>query len=38
MARKPTALQVIDPIDGIVPDSLNVELNEIAQHRMAIME
>ncbi|EDW0700720.1 DUF3102 domain-containing protein [Salmonella enterica subsp. enterica] len=38
MARKPTALQVIDPIDGIVPDSLNIELNEIAQHRMAIME
>ncbi|EKM6231422.1 DUF3102 domain-containing protein [Salmonella enterica] len=38
MARKPTALQVIDPIDGIVPDSLNVELNEITQHRMAIME
>ncbi|EBW8696386.1 DUF3102 domain-containing protein [Salmonella enterica subsp. diarizonae serovar 16:z10:e,n,x,z15] len=38
MARKPTALQVIDPIDGVVPDSLNVELNEIAQRRMAIME
>lgn len=38
MARKPTALQVIDPIDGVVPDSLSVELNEIAQHRMAIME
>ncbi|EDO2134353.1 DUF3102 domain-containing protein [Salmonella enterica] len=38
MARKPTALQIIDPIDGVVPDSLNVELNEIAQHRMAIME
>lgn len=38
MARKPTALQVIDPIDGVVPDSLNVELNEITQHRMAIME
>lgn len=38
MARKPTTLQVIDPIDGVVPDSLNVELNEIAQHRMAIME
>ncbi|EJO4115757.1 DUF3102 domain-containing protein [Salmonella enterica] len=37
MARKPTTLQAIDPIDGIVPDSLNVELNEIAQHRMAIM-
>ncbi|EAU2719011.1 DUF3102 domain-containing protein [Salmonella enterica] len=38
MARKPTTLQIIDPIDGVVPDSLNVELNEIAQHRMAIME
>ncbi|EJJ4407180.1 DUF3102 domain-containing protein [Salmonella enterica] len=38
MARKPTTLQAIDPIDGIVPDSLNVELNEIAQHHMAIME
>ncbi|EBF2169443.1 DUF3102 domain-containing protein [Salmonella enterica] len=38
MARKPTTLQAIDPIDGIVPDSLNVELNEIAQHRMAVME
>ncbi|EBM0566595.1 DUF3102 domain-containing protein [Salmonella enterica] len=38
MARKSTTLQAIDPIDGIVPDSLNVELNEIAQHRMAVME
>ncbi|EJF5828965.1 DUF3102 domain-containing protein [Salmonella enterica] len=38
MARKPTALQVIDPIDGAVPDNLNVELNEITQHRIAIME
>ncbi|EGB8646309.1 DUF3102 domain-containing protein [Salmonella enterica] len=38
MARKPTSLQVIDPIDGVVPDSLNVELNEITQHRMAVME
>ncbi|EKR1729463.1 TPA_asm: DUF3102 domain-containing protein [Salmonella enterica subsp. enterica serovar Madelia] len=38
MARKPTTLQAIDPIDGIVPDSLNVKLNEIAQHRMAVME
>lgn len=38
MARKPTALQVIDPIDCAVPDNLNVELNEITQHRMAIME
>ncbi|EKP2011522.1 DUF3102 domain-containing protein [Salmonella enterica] len=38
MARKPTTLQVIDPIDGAIPDNLSVELNEIAQHRMAIME
>ncbi|EHN5173283.1 DUF3102 domain-containing protein [Salmonella enterica] len=38
MARKPTTLQVIDTIDGVIPDSLNVELNEITQHRMAIME
>ncbi|EBU1221929.1 TPA: DUF3102 domain-containing protein [Salmonella enterica subsp. enterica serovar Java] len=38
MARKPTPLQVIDPIDGDIPDNLNVELNEIARHRMAIME
>lgn len=38
MARKPTTLQVIDPIDGVVPDNLSVELNEIAQHRIAIME
>ncbi|EAS8533267.1 DUF3102 domain-containing protein [Salmonella enterica] len=38
MARKPTTLQVIDPIDGAVPDNLNVELNEIDQHRIAIME
>ncbi|EIW2893297.1 DUF3102 domain-containing protein [Salmonella enterica] len=38
MARKPTTLQVIDPINGVVPDNLSVELNEIAQHRIAIME
>ncbi|HIB1401483.1 TPA: DUF3102 domain-containing protein [Salmonella enterica subsp. enterica serovar Muenchen] len=38
MARKPTTLQAIDPIDGVVPDNLSVELNEIAQHRMEIME
>lgn len=38
MARKPTTLQTIDPIDGVVPDNLSVELNEIAQHRIAIME
>ncbi|AXC65736.1 hypothetical protein DOE63_09205 [Salmonella enterica subsp. diarizonae serovar 59:z10:-] len=38
MARKPTTLQIIDPIDGVAPDNLSVELNEISQHRMAIME
>ncbi|EEI4451490.1 DUF3102 domain-containing protein [Salmonella enterica] len=38
MARKSTTLQVIDPIDGVIPDNLNVELNEITQHRIAIME
>ncbi|EIE2770090.1 DUF3102 domain-containing protein [Salmonella enterica] len=38
MARKPTTFQVIDPIDGAVPDNLSVELNEITQHRMEIME
>lgn len=38
MARKPLPSQVIDPIDGVIPDNLNVELNEITQHRMAIME
>ncbi|EGA3601758.1 DUF3102 domain-containing protein [Salmonella enterica] len=38
MARKPTTLQIIDTIDGAVPDNLSVELNEITQHRMAIME
>ncbi|ECQ7759216.1 DUF3102 domain-containing protein [Salmonella enterica] len=38
MARKPTTLQVIDPIDGVIPDNLSVELNKITQHRMEIME
>lgn len=38
MARKPTTPQIIDPIDGVVPDNLSVELNEISQHRVAIME
>ncbi|EBH7435212.1 DUF3102 domain-containing protein [Salmonella enterica] len=38
MARKPTTFQVIDPIDGAVPDNLSIELNEITQHRMEIME
>ncbi|EAA6342554.1 DUF3102 domain-containing protein [Salmonella enterica subsp. enterica] len=38
MARKPLPSQVIDAIDGDVPDNLSVELNEISQHRVAIME
>lgn len=38
MARKSLPSQVIDPIDGVIPDNLNVELNEITQHRIAIME
>ncbi|ECQ1025067.1 DUF3102 domain-containing protein [Salmonella enterica subsp. diarizonae] len=38
MARKPASTQVIDAIDGAVPDNLSVELNEISQHRIAIME
>ncbi|HGA5334508.1 TPA: DUF3102 domain-containing protein [Salmonella enterica subsp. enterica serovar Corvallis] len=38
MARKPTPLQVIDPIDGDIPDNLNVELNEISRHRIAVMD
>lgn len=38
MARKPTALQVIDTADGVIPDNLSIELNEITQHRLAIME
>lgn len=38
MARKPVPAQVIDVIDGVVPDNLSVELNEITQHRMTIMD
>ncbi|EAV3691922.1 DUF3102 domain-containing protein [Salmonella enterica] len=38
MARKPLSTQVIDAIDGVVPDNLSIELNEITQHRMEIME
>ncbi|EEI9429513.1 DUF3102 domain-containing protein [Salmonella enterica] len=38
MARKPTSTQIIDAIDGVIPDNLSVELNEISQHRVAIME
>ncbi|ELO0595936.1 DUF3102 domain-containing protein [Salmonella enterica] len=38
MARKPVSTQVIDTIDSVVPDNLSVELNEISQHRVAIME
>ncbi|EGL6630124.1 DUF3102 domain-containing protein [Salmonella enterica] len=38
MARKPTDMQVPDTRDGVVPDGLHVDLNEITQHRMAIME
>ncbi|EAP9511314.1 DUF3102 domain-containing protein [Salmonella enterica] len=38
MARKPVSTQIIDAIDGAVPDNLSVELNEISQHRIAIME
>ncbi|EDG4837804.1 DUF3102 domain-containing protein [Salmonella enterica] len=38
MARKPTELQVIDTADGVIPDNLSIELNEITQHRLAIME
>ncbi|HGF8677614.1 TPA: DUF3102 domain-containing protein, partial [Salmonella enterica subsp. enterica] len=38
MARKPVSTQIIDTIDGAVPDNLSVELNEISQHRIAIME
>ncbi|EHQ1843453.1 DUF3102 domain-containing protein [Salmonella enterica subsp. enterica serovar Saintpaul] len=38
MARKPTELQVIDTTDGVIPDNLSIELNEITQHRLAIME
>lgn len=38
MARKPVSTQVIDAIDGVVPDNLSVELNKISQHCVAIME
>lgn len=38
MARKPTEMQVIEPLDGVVPDGLHDDLNAITQHRMAIME
>ncbi|HGA5503398.1 TPA: DUF3102 domain-containing protein [Salmonella enterica subsp. enterica serovar Potsdam] len=38
MARKPTNLQVIDPIDGDIPENLNIELNEISRHRIAVMD
>lgn len=38
MARKPISTQVIDAIDGAIPDNLSAELNEITQHRMEIME
>ncbi|EBH1770005.1 DUF3102 domain-containing protein [Salmonella enterica] len=38
MARKPIPTQTIDVIDGAAPDNLSVELNEISQHRVAIME
>lgn len=38
MARKPTTLQVIDTTDGVIPNNLSTELNEITQHHLAIME
>ncbi|ECA5248066.1 DUF3102 domain-containing protein [Salmonella enterica subsp. enterica serovar Lomalinda] len=38
MARKTTEMQLVEPLDGIVPDSLHVDLNAITQHRMEIME
>lgn len=38
MARKPTEMQIIEPLDGAIPDGLHVDLNAITQHRMAIME
>ena len=38
MARKPISTRIIDAIDGAIPDNLSAELNEISQHRMAIME
>ncbi|ELC8786599.1 DUF3102 domain-containing protein [Salmonella enterica] len=38
MARKPISTQTIDVIDGAVPDNLSIELNEISQHRIAVMD
>lgn len=38
MARKPVSTQVIDAIDGVAPDNLSVELNEISRHRIAVMD
>ncbi|EIC0888424.1 DUF3102 domain-containing protein [Salmonella enterica subsp. enterica serovar Mikawasima] len=38
MARKPASIQTIDAIDGVIPDNLSVELNEISQHRVSVME
>ncbi|HAT1685147.1 TPA: DUF3102 domain-containing protein [Klebsiella oxytoca] len=38
MARRPTEMQIVDNHDGVVPDSLHVDLNEITRHRMEIME
>lgn len=38
MARKPTEMQVVEPLNGVVPDGLHVDLNAITQHRVAIME
>lgn len=38
MARKPTEMQVVEPLNGVVSDGLHVDLNAITQHRVAIME
>lgn len=38
MARKPSKLQTVDPLDGVVPDSLHSDFNDINHHRMVIME
>ncbi|HGB3471651.1 TPA: DUF3102 domain-containing protein [Salmonella enterica subsp. diarizonae serovar 61:l,v:z35] len=38
MPRKPTEMQLVEPLDGVVHDSLHVDLNAITQHRMEIME
>lgn len=38
MARKPTEMQVVEPLNGVVPDGLHVDLNAITQYRVAIME